>query len=41
MNRIYLRDDPELIEEVTQLGLDDRMVTQWTSIVAVEDFPAQ
>ncbi len=37
MNRIYLHDDPTLIEEVTQLGLDYRMVTQYTSFVAVEE----
>ncbi len=37
MNRIFLRDDPELIEEVTDLGLRYRMVTQYTSFVAVEE----
>jgi Ca-activated chloride channel family protein len=37
MNRIFLRDDPELIEEVTELGLRYRMVTQYTSFVAVEE----
>lgn len=37
MQRLYLRDDPTLIEEVTQLGLAHRMVTQWTSFVAVEE----
>jgi len=39
MNRIYLRDDPRLIEEVTQLGLRHDLVTQWTSFVAVDETP--
>jgi Ca-activated chloride channel family protein len=41
MNRLYLRDDPALIEEVTDLGLRHRMVTQWTSFVAVDETPAE
>jgi Ca-activated chloride channel family protein len=41
MNRIFLRDDPELIEEVTELGLRYRMVTQYTSFVAVEERRAE
>jgi Ca-activated chloride channel family protein len=40
MNSLYLRDDPRLIEEVTQLGLRHRIVTPWTSFVAVDDEPA-
>lgn len=40
MNRLYLRDDPTLIEEVTDIGLAHRMVTQWTSFVAVDERPA-
>lgn len=40
MNRLFLRDDPALIEEVTELGLAHRMVTQWTSFVAVDETPA-
>ena len=39
MNRMYLRDNPALQEEVTQLGLRHHLVTQWTSFVAVEDQP--
>lgn len=39
MNSIYLRDDPALIEEITQLGLRHHMVTQWTSFVAVDETP--
>ncbi len=41
MNRLFLRDDPALIEEVTELGLAHRMVTQWTSFVAVDETPAE
>jgi Ca-activated chloride channel family protein len=39
MNRLYLRDQPEVIEEVTRLGLHHRIVTQWTSFVAVDEAP--
>ena len=41
MNRLFLRDDPTLIAEVTQLGLRHHIVTQWTSFVAVEERPAE
>jgi len=41
MNRLYLRDDETLIEEVTDLGLRHRMVTQWTSFVAVDETPVE
>lgn len=41
MNRLYLRQDPALIEEVTDIGLRHRMMTQWTSFVAVDDRPAE
>ncbi len=37
MNRLFLRDDPTLIAEVTQLGLAHHIVTPWTSFVAVEE----
>lgn len=37
MNGLYLRDDPALIKQVTELGLAHRLVTQWTSFVAVDD----
>lgn len=40
MNRLFLRDDPVLIEEVTQLGLAHHLATPWTSFVAVEERPA-
>ncbi len=36
MNRLILRDDDALIGEVTRLGLQHRLVTQWTSFVAVD-----
>lgn len=36
MNRLFLRDDEALIEEVRQIGLAHHIVTQWTSFVAVE-----
>jgi Ca-activated chloride channel family protein len=41
MNRLYLRDDDELIEEVADIGLRHRMVTQWTSFVAVDETPVE
>lgn len=41
MNRLYLRDDPNLIEEITRLGLEHRMMTQYTSFVAVDETPAE
>jgi Ca-activated chloride channel family protein len=41
MNRLFLRDDPALITEVTQLGLRHHIVTSWTSFVAVEERPAE
>jgi Ca-activated chloride channel family protein len=37
MNRLYLRDDDAVIAEITELGLLHRLVTQWTSFVAVDD----
>jgi Ca-activated chloride channel family protein len=39
MNRLTLKDDDELIAEVTELGLDHHLVTPWTSLVAVDDTP--
>jgi Ca-activated chloride channel family protein len=36
LSRIYLRDNPALVEEVTKLGLAYRQVTPYTSFVAVE-----
>lgn len=39
MNRIYLREDPALIEEITEIGLRHHLVTQWTSFVAIDDRP--
>ncbi|MCB9595406.1 MAG: PQQ-binding-like beta-propeller repeat protein [Sandaracinaceae bacterium] len=36
MNRLFLRDDEALIDEVRQIGLAHHLVTQWTSFVAVE-----
>ena len=41
MNRIYLRDDPALIEEITRIGLRHHLVTQWTSFVAIDDRPVE
>jgi len=41
MNRLYLRDDPALVEEVTLLGLEHHMITQYTSFVAVDETPAE
>lgn len=41
MNRIYLREDPELIEEITDIGLRHHIVTQWTSFVAIDDRPVE
>ncbi len=41
MNQIYLRENPELIEEITQIGLRHHLVTQWTSFVAIDDRPVQ
>ncbi|MGF1469047.1 MAG: VIT domain-containing protein [Sandaracinaceae bacterium] len=43
MNRLALRDDEALIDEVRQLGLAHHLVTAWTSFVAVErvDEPAE
>lgn len=40
MNQLVLRDDDALIAEVTALGLEHRLVTQWTSFVAVDDAAA-
>ncbi|MEM1414284.1 MAG: VIT domain-containing protein [Myxococcota bacterium] len=37
MNELTLRDDPALIEEITELGLAHRLVTPFTSFVAVEE----
>ena len=37
MQKLTLRDDPELVEEITELGLRHAIVTQWTSFVAVEE----
>jgi len=39
-NRLALRDDPALVAEVTRLGLAHRMVTAYTSFVAVDLEPA-
>jgi Ca-activated chloride channel family protein len=36
MNRNFLREDPALVEAITDLGLRYRMVTPYTSFVAVE-----
>ena len=36
MNRVYLRDDPALVEEITEIGLAHRIVTRFTSFVAVD-----
>ncbi|MCZ7682896.1 MAG: VIT domain-containing protein [Sandaracinaceae bacterium] len=41
MNRLTLRDDPQLIAEVTRIGLAHHLVTPWTSFVAVEERPAE
>jgi len=37
MNRLFLRDDEGLIDEVRTLGLRHHLVTPWTSFVAVEE----
>ncbi|MCU0677944.1 MAG: VWA domain-containing protein, partial [Myxococcota bacterium] len=39
MERMTFRDDPALIQEVTTLGLQHRLVTRWTSFVAVDATP--
>jgi Ca-activated chloride channel family protein len=39
LNALTLRDDPTLVEQVTRLGLAYRMVTPWTSFVAVDRDP--
>jgi Ca-activated chloride channel family protein len=39
-NRLALRDDPALVEQVTRLGLAHRLVTAYTSFVAVDEEPA-
>jgi len=39
MERMTFRDDPALIQEVTTLGLRHRLVTRWTSFVAVDATP--
>jgi Ca-activated chloride channel family protein len=36
LNAMTLRDDPRLVEEVAQLGLRYRLITPWTSFVAVD-----
>jgi Ca-activated chloride channel family protein len=41
MNALYLREDPAVVEEVADIGLRHRMVTQWTSFVAVDERPAE
>jgi Ca-activated chloride channel family protein len=41
LNTLYLRDDPQLIDEVARLGLAHHLVTPWTSFVAVDDAPAR
>lgn len=41
MNRLFLRDDEALIDEVRQLGIAHHIVTPWTSFVAVEERPAE
>ncbi len=37
MNQLYLREEPAIVEEVTELGLRYRMMTPYTSFVAVEE----
>ncbi|MEO0324389.1 MAG: VIT domain-containing protein [Myxococcota bacterium] len=37
MNQLALRDDPAVIEEITELGLAHRLVTAYTSFVAIEE----
>ena len=39
MERLTFRDDPALIQEITTLGLQHRLVTPWTSFVAVDATP--
>jgi Ca-activated chloride channel family protein len=39
MQAMTLHDDPQLIEEVTQIGMANHLVTPWTSLVAVEAAP--
>jgi Ca-activated chloride channel family protein len=37
MSAMYGGEDPELVQQVTQLGLDYRIATRYTSFVAVEE----
>ena len=37
MNLLALRDDPAVVEEITELGLTHRLVTAYTSFVAIEE----
>ncbi|NOY92395.1 MAG: PQQ-binding-like beta-propeller repeat protein [Deltaproteobacteria bacterium] len=39
MNSLTLREDPEIVDEVRMLGLRYRMVTPYTSFVAVDETP--
>ncbi|MEZ4248072.1 MAG: VIT domain-containing protein [Polyangiales bacterium] len=39
MERLTFRDDPTLVQEITTLGLQHRLVTPWTSFVAVDTTP--
>ncbi|MDQ3036933.1 MAG: PQQ-binding-like beta-propeller repeat protein, partial [Myxococcota bacterium] len=40
VRRLELRDDPALVQEVTDLGIRHHLVTPYTSFVAVEETPA-
>ena len=35
--QMYHEDTPEVIEEITRLALDYRLMSQWTSFVAVDE----
>jgi Ca-activated chloride channel family protein len=41
LRSLTFRDDPQLVDEATQLGLAHHLVTPWTSFVAVDDAPVR